>query len=304
MSEKVISIIGAGRVGKAIGRLIKLKKAGILGGVFSQTRSHAEIACAFIEEGIPCDYLSEIPQSDIIFITTPDSKIKHVCDQFITENTNQKMDHVSILHCSGSLTTEVLDEAKSKLHALIGSIHPIHSFGNPALAVDNFSGTICSYQGDGKLYTEIKSLFTQLGAGKVFRLSSKNKALYHVSGMFPGCLTTALMKISKKLYLQAGVPESIVDLIIPKLLANTVKRIHSEGIDGVNFDGPLARKDTETFGKHLEALKNNIYKDLYLQLMLTLSDEINDNHLSEQVEKILEKKRAGMPSLHFPNLEG
>lgn len=288
--KKVISFIGTGKIGQSLGRMMSQSNIAKIGGIFNHNNQTTKTALKFIGAGIPCNSLQEIPRSDMVFITTPDREIEKVCKAFVAEN--KKQDDFSMLHCSGSLTDLVLASAKSKMGAMTGSIHPIQSFGNKELAIANFSNTICSFQGDKELFPQIQALFSALGAAKVFALNVKDKTAYHLSGMFPGCLTVALMKISKKLYVEAGVPEDIADSIIQSLLKNTALRLEKDGINGKNFDGPIARADYSTLEKHLDTLANSEYQALYRQLMRELAQDINDikalNYLDSNIPKASE----------------
>ncbi|MBT9170713.1 MAG: Glutamyl-tRNA reductase [Actinobacteria bacterium] len=84
MKNKV-TIIGAGVVGTAIGYLLKERGYPVVG-IASRTFESAKKAREFIGEGeASTDLTTVTKKADIIFITTPDSAIKEVCDRIVLE---------------------------------------------------------------------------------------------------------------------------------------------------------------------------------------------------------------------------
>src|SRR5574340_672211 len=119
---KRIAIIGAGRVGGAIGHL--LAKAGFaVTAVVCRTPASAKTAQAFIGSGnATIDAAKAATSADIVFITTPDGAIKQVCGRIASEKGFRP--GAVVIHTSGAHTLDLLDSAKnSGAHRAV--IHPL-----------------------------------------------------------------------------------------------------------------------------------------------------------------------------------
>ncbi|GAI64551.1 unnamed protein product, partial [marine sediment metagenome] len=71
--------------------------------------------------------------AELIFITTPDDAIAPVASE-IQWHRGQ-----SVVHCSGALSTDILEPAKN-LGAQVGSFHPLQTFASVKQAVENIPG--------------------------------------------------------------------------------------------------------------------------------------------------------------------
>jgi prephenate dehydrogenase len=76
MTKPTVNIIGAGKLGKTIMKLIVLKEAGTVQGVCNSSLSSSKAAVEFIGQGKAYANISNLPAADITFITTPDDSIE------------------------------------------------------------------------------------------------------------------------------------------------------------------------------------------------------------------------------------
>ena len=102
----VINIIGAGNLGKTIGRLFVKNNIGTIGGICNRSKESALKAINFIGDGDYYPDISTLPNADITFIATPDELIAKACREYST-NKNIRPGNV-VLHCSGSQTSDIL----------------------------------------------------------------------------------------------------------------------------------------------------------------------------------------------------
>ena len=121
-----VSIVGAGRVGKVLGR--RLHEMGWrIGMVVTQSNGTAQSATRAIGAGKPTARLtSEILASNMVLIATPDDKIAYV-GATLAKLGDQEWRGKIVLHTSGALGTEAL-KPLADAGASIGSMHPMQTF--------------------------------------------------------------------------------------------------------------------------------------------------------------------------------
>lgn len=154
-----IGIIGAGRVGCSIGKYLRTKDIE-LAGYYDVDSAAAKEAAEFTRTE-SFDSLKQLAdQSQIIFITTPDSFIIPVWEQLKGLSLRNQI----ICHCSGALSSDSFSGRES-MSVSCCSIHPMLPFSN------RFS----SYEQLNKAFSQWK--------GRMLRLKQ-----------YPGCLVLLEMR--------------------------------------------------------------------------------------------------------------
>src|SRR5579863_5189020 len=125
MSETV-SIVGAGRVGRALGR--RLHELGWrVGGVTGRSMARARAAVREIGAGqASSGPTHQILNSRVVLITTPDSAIEGIAKDLAKLGGKEWSGKV-VLHTSGALDSSVL-QSLADLGAATGSMHPMQTF--------------------------------------------------------------------------------------------------------------------------------------------------------------------------------
>lgn len=254
-----INIIGTGNLGKTIGRLIVMHHAGVIQGLVNRTLSHSTHALQFIGEGTVYNNILSLPPADIILITTPDNTISEAC-LALCQNKHIKPGCI-VIHCSGSLTSEVLLPLKQR-GCSIASIHPMHSFANPELSVKQYAGTFCAVEGDKEATQIVTQLFQSIGSITYF-IHKDKKQLYHAAGVFACNYLVTLSQQSLSCLQDAGVEQEMAMKIIVNLMKSTVFNLEKTMSPEKSLTGPIQRGDTVTIQHHLNALDSPIQKALY-----------------------------------------
>lgn len=124
MNDQKISIgfIGAGRVGFTLGRYFYENNLQ-LSGYFSRSYSHACDAAAFTHSKSYRTIKELAADSQVIFITVPDSSIHDVYLQLKDYELKDKI----LCHCSGALSAEVFSDLEKKALLAIPSIRHLQS---------------------------------------------------------------------------------------------------------------------------------------------------------------------------------
>jgi len=257
-----IGFIGAGMVGTALAIRLSGKGYPVVA-VSSRTITSAER----LAESVPgCRaYGSAQAVSDgaqLVFITTTDDVIAKVASE-IRWNTDQ-----GVVHCSGADSTDILEPAK-KYGALVGAFHPLQTFASMAHAIENIPGSTFAIEAEEPLLTTLQGMATAL-EGTFIRLSAGNKVLYHAAAVVACNYLVTLVKLATDLWQSFGVSSQQATRSLLPLLRGTLNNIDNVGIPDC-LTGPIARGDSGTIKKHIDALERSApgilstYRELGLQ---------------------------------------
>ncbi len=108
------SIIGAGRVGASLGCAL-IEKGFKIEAFSCRNRSSLEESHRLLREGMPStDNIQTAGQVEIVIISVPDDEIKNVCEELASSHLTWKKRLV--IHCSGLLSSQILEPLKEKVH--------------------------------------------------------------------------------------------------------------------------------------------------------------------------------------------
>ncbi|OGL45367.1 MAG: hypothetical protein A2W05_11650 [Candidatus Schekmanbacteria bacterium RBG_16_38_10] len=247
---KKVAIIGGGKVGKTLGRL--LRKAGYkILGVVNRSIESAKKAVTFIGDGKPFRQNKiAVGDADIVLLTTPDDVIKKTCDG-ISKGKGFRRGAI-VLHCCGSTSSYELLESARKSGAYIASLHPLRSFADPSTAIKNFKGTFCVYEGDKKATPIVKKIIRDIG-GVSLQSKADRKALYHSGAVFGSNYVVALFHIGVSLFEATGISHKDATASLLYLLEGTIGNIKKVGVTKA-LTGPIERGDISNIERHLETL--------------------------------------------------
>src|SRR5881394_1129462 len=129
--EKTLAIIGAGRVGRTLGR--RLRELGWqIGAVVTRSEASARRAVRFIGAGKACAGMTrQILASRVILVATPDEEIAVVAQELARIGEEELRGRV-VLHTSGAMDSAVLDAVHER-SAMGGSMHPLQSFSGASV---------------------------------------------------------------------------------------------------------------------------------------------------------------------------
>lgn len=292
MKNTKINFIGCGKLGKTIAKLIKIKGLGEISGIVNSTKQSAIDSTIFIGAGIPCSTLDDLPPADITFITTRDDIIEEIALKL--HNTGKIKAGSIILHCSGSLTSDVLSATKNS-NASVSSIHPIKSFANPEQAVNTFDGTYCAVEGDQSAMTIAINLFEKLG-GIIVPIKKEKKKIYHAGGVIANNYLVTLHHHATACYMNTGIEEATAKKIVRMLMNDALNNLqtlnHTKALTG-----PIQRGDIKTISNHIEALsaENTLQytKDLYKSIgEKTVELTTHDDDIKRALAKTLSQNTS------------
>ena len=234
---KTINLIGGGRVGQTLGRLLTLAGQVTVQDLLTRSQASAEQALAFIGTGRAVRHLSDMRPADLWLLAVPDGQIAPVAAALAA------CDHLppaTVFHASGALSADLLGPLQDKGWR-VASAHCLLSFASPALALQQFAGTPCALEGDAQALAELRPLFTRLGA-QCFEVRTQDKMLYHAGAIFATNFLPVLQDLAEQLWQHSGMPAPLVQHLRATLLQNSVNNINNLGPQAA-LTGPAARGD-------------------------------------------------------------
>jgi predicted short-subunit dehydrogenase-like oxidoreductase (DUF2520 family) len=246
---KSLSIIGAGNVGKTLGKLWTLTHTYAVQDVLNRSAGSAQDAVDFIGAGRAAGSFADLQPADIYLIAVPDDQIANCCQQLVQSG---RVSFGSVVfHCSGALPSSVLQPA-AQAGAVVAGFHPIRSFADPEQVVLSFAGTWCGVEGDQRALDILAPAFSAIGAQPV-TIDPGLKILYHAAAVFACNFLPTLLDVAQQAYVKSGVPDDIALKLIEPLVRETVDNIFRLG-PAAALTGPIARGDMATVARQQQAV--------------------------------------------------
>jgi predicted short-subunit dehydrogenase-like oxidoreductase (DUF2520 family) len=288
--ENSLAIIGAGRVGRALGRC--LRELGCkIGAVITRSESSARRAVRFIGAGKPhAGMTRQILASHVILIATPDDEIAVVARELARIGAEELRGKV-ILHTSGALDSRVLDPVKA-CGAAVGSMHPLQSFSG--VAVPSLEGRVFAVEGETKAVRVARQLARALGGSPV-PIAGERKILYHAAAAMAAGHVLAMEQAATQLMVSAGMRRSEAVRALLALTRQVLDNLEQLGPRAV-WTGPLSRGDYKVVAAHLEVLRESpdefvqVYEALNRLAVRVLAQDVPERNV--EPEKALSKKKA------------
>src|SRR5262249_20287896 len=141
-----ISIIGAGRLGRSLGRGLR-QRGWKIHSVVTRSQTTARRAVRSIGSGHARSAITaEVFLAPVVLVAVPDSAIQQVVAQLVIAAAPDSRGRF-ILHTSGSLSSDILDPLR-ELGASVGSVHPLQSFSG--VGVPDLEGRLFAIEGDSR----------------------------------------------------------------------------------------------------------------------------------------------------------
>src|SRR5215470_11338526 len=158
-----LALVGAGRVGRALGR--RLHELGWkIGVVVTRSEASARRAVRFIGAGKPHGGLTRnLLASQVILIAAPDDAISGIARDLARMGGEELRGKVA-LHTSGAQDSRTLAPLK-EYGAAIGSMHPLQTFSG--FGVPDMEGKVFAVEGDAVAVKMARQIARALGGSPV-----------------------------------------------------------------------------------------------------------------------------------------
>jgi len=257
-----LGFIGAGTVGSALALRLCSKGYQVVA-VSSRSQTSARNLAQAVSHCQAFNSNQAVADAaELVFITTPDDVIATVASE-VQWHLGQ-----SVVHCSGADSTQSLEPAK-RLGAQVGVFHPLQTFASAKQAVENMPGSTFALEAEEPLLSMLKDMATAL-EGHWIELEAKDKVVYHAAAVIACNYLVTLIKLATDLWQSFNIPTHQSTQALLPLIRGTIHNIETVGIPKC-LTGPIARGDSGTIRKHLEALQKvapailPTYRELGLQ---------------------------------------
>lgn len=248
--EKTLSIIGGGRVGRALGR--RLRELGWrIGVVVTRSEASSRRAVRFIRAGKPHGGLTrQALLSRIILIATPDDAISGVA-QGLARIGGEELRGKIVLHTSGAQDSRTLAPVK-EYEAAVGSMHPLQTFSG--VGVPDLEGKVFAVEGDVVAVRAARQIARALGGSPV-HIHGAKKILYHAAAALAAGHVLALEEAATQLLVSLGMKRREAMGALLPLTRQVLDNFQRVGARAA-WTGPLARGDYRIVEAHLRALRD------------------------------------------------
>lgn len=249
MEKPSFAVIGAGRVGTALGALIR-QSGYPIAGVVCRTMERAEEAVARIGGGTPHTHVARGAKgAGAVLIAVPDDALVSVAAAVASGRRFRSGE--LLVHTSGALPADVL-RVRGAEKALCLSLHPIQTIADRELGAERLSGASYGVEGDAEAISFGQELVRAIG-GVPLVIKPGAKAVYHAAACVASNYLHTLIDSGLRLYAQAGIPRSDALAALLPLMEGTLANAGRLGVPWA-LTGPVERGDVDTVRSHLHAL--------------------------------------------------
>ncbi|KAB8039241.1 Rossmann-like and DUF2520 domain-containing protein [Janthinobacterium aquaticum] len=244
-----LNVIGAGHVGRVLGRLFAGVDGVTVQDVLTRSMASARDAVAFIGAGTPVDSHGALRRADVTMLAVSDDQIGPACAALAAQG---QLAGATVFHCSGALASTAL-QAAVDAGATVASVHPIRSFADPAQVAAGFDGTYCGVEGDAQALAALTPLLLAIGARPV-PIDAAAKTVYHAAAVFASNYLVTVLDAALRAYQAAGIPEAVARELARPLAAEAMANVFRLGAAPA-LSGPIARGDMATVARQQQAVQ-------------------------------------------------
>ena len=243
-----LGIVGAGRVGRALGR--RLRELGWrVGPVVTRKSSSARAAVRVIGDGQAHAGLTrQILAADVLLVATPDDVLSKVAAE-MAEMGREEWRGKIVLHTSGAICSLVLEKLKQR-GAEIGSLHPLQTFSGRE--IPRLEGSFFAMEGSPAAMRMARRICRELG-GIPVKVKARGKAAYHAAGAFVAAFFLASIEAATRILMAEGFTRRQATRSLEPLARQSLDNAKRLGARAA-WTGPISRGDFGTVERHVRAL--------------------------------------------------
>ncbi|NLZ94740.1 MAG: DUF2520 domain-containing protein [Bacteroidales bacterium] len=273
----MISFIGAGKVGVALGLYFK-EKGFEIGGYYSRTYQHTQRAAKSTGSEAYSSIAELLRHSSMVWITASDDALPLLAEEISRLEIPQQIE--AFIHTSGVHSTKVLQPINDAGFNTY-SAHPLMAFAKAEESVEALSSAYFSIETSTKEKTDSDNCLTRLiekTGNNILYIDTNKKELYHCAATVLSNYMVTLLNMSYEMFAESGMSKSEIKEATAPLLKSTLNNINQNELMSDALTGPIKRGDSTTIAKHLKALhkfmpsKKRVYTELGKETMDMLQD--------------------------------
>jgi predicted short-subunit dehydrogenase-like oxidoreductase (DUF2520 family) len=244
MSERVFQI-GAGQVGRGLNRAFSSSGVRVVGLHGRRASLGATSYGAFPES---------ITDANVVVVSVRDHQVDGVMQELAHAARSGRLGSGTvILHTSAVSEPETLPEL-GQMGFPGGTFHPLASFSDPQRTTALLRGAWIGTDGEATARAASRRLAAAIGA-RTLEIPAGQKAAYHAAAVMASTFPVVLASVAAHLLQKLGITEASATHAVESLMSAAMSNIADRSPDDA-YDGPLARGDSVTVGRHISGLKN------------------------------------------------
>lgn len=250
-----VSIIGSGNVAQhLIMAFQEIQKSGSKMELVQVYSRKKETLTHLLDPNQITTAIENLSEADLYIIAVSDDAIATVSGQLTFKNR-------LVVHTSGSVSLDVLDEANRK-----GVFYPLQTFTKNKLVA--FSTIPICLEAENATDFQLIDVVAKLISNKVFAINSQQRRALHVAAVFVNNFTNHLYQIGNEICDENQIPFAILH----PLITETAEKIITLS-PALAQTGPAIRNDEKT----IEAQKAFISDENQLKIYKILTQSIQNN---------------------------
>ena len=245
-----VLILGSGNVASHLIKAMEANDAIDLVQVFARSKKSLE---NLIDSNKITTSFTDLKEADVYVISVSDKAIEEVSNQIPFSN---KL----VVHTSGTMDFRVMHPKNKR-----GVFYPLQTFSK-SKEIDMKSVPFCLETENDEDFKTVENLSKSI-SNSVYAINGEQRKSLHISAVFVSNFVNHMYQIGNALCEENNVPFAILQPLIEET-ANKIKTLSPTEAQ----TGPAIRNDEPTIQKHLEALENPIYKELYLKITLSIQN--------------------------------
>lgn len=244
-----VSIVGAGRVGRALGKRLR-ERGWQIGVVVTRSTVTSRAAVRVIGAGHPSVGLTlGVLAADVILLAVPDDALAAVAARLAKLGGSGWRGKI-VLHTSGALDSKVLAPL-ARRGAATGSLHPMQTFGGKI--IPPLRSVTMAIEGTAKALDCARLIAKTVKAVPVV-IAGRDKPVYHLTAVLAAGSSFPLIETAVQMLVRIGFSRRRAYqtlLLLTRQMLDNVERIGARAA----WTGPLSRGDYRTIQKHIRALR-------------------------------------------------
>jgi len=281
-----IGIVGASRVGLALGRLLREMGEPVVA-ISSRNPAHAQQGARFIGPEVEVCALEELPQrARCLLIAVRDDAVAEQARRLAQAGARDGL----ALHTSGTAGLGAL-EPLAQAGVACGVFHPLQTVPTREAGLTSLRRITFGIGGHPEAQQWARRIAAKLDS-KVVQVPDEGWVLYHVGAVIACNYLAALVDAALEVMERAGLPRATALEALGPLVMSTAQNVVSSGPVAA-LTGPVERADRETVGRHLQELRRldpalqRLYRVMALQALRTARQKGLGASQIEELEGLL-----------------